>query len=170
MGDQIVLVFVGLIVIVILLVGVWLVTYDHGGNPDVEASEDMYRNAKESSDLSICPEIPHPYHKYLCYSHFAESERDLSLCDRISDSGYLHLKKTCISRVGIALNDSTICDAVPVETDSEDRDECYEKVAIATGDPPLCDKIENIGFEDDMFTSGEVEYHDIEWCKKQAAT
>ncbi len=84
--------------------------------------------------------------KYACYTRLAIANRDILLCDKISDTSFY--KGSCRSSVAIAKQDLSLCDTLPNERGNFGRDACYAAIGGEKHGYEICNKIPEDNFKD----------------------
>ena len=87
-----------------------------------------------TTEESICDGLD-SYFRDLCFSKIAESMKDITICEKVSESGSVKNKKSCYQDVAVASKDPNIC------TEKVDANVyCYREVAVASRDLSICNQ------------------------------
>lgn len=107
------------------------------------------RTGTTNETVSSCESIKKHYNgygaddtdelKFACYTQVAIKNKDISLCDRISDSS--SYKGSCRYYVSVAKQDLSLCDQLPNERSNFSKYACYSAIGSSKQDESICNLI-----------------------------
>tara|TARA_Y100000310_G_C20667689_1_gene808508 strand:- start:449 stop:1330 length:882 start_codon:yes stop_codon:yes gene_type:complete len=115
------------------------------------------------NNASFCNTVNGAWLKNHCNWVLAEKNRDVSLCENISnDTNFKNAKENCVVQVAKSLDDASLCElAVSEENGERDKYRCYFTFATRQNDFSLCGKIIDPPLE---------EFYSQDNCSKEVAT
>ena len=126
--------------------------------------ECFFKWAQSEKDISICDKIEgegeYYKDKWQCYLSISHSEKDISICDKIDNK---KVQSRCYYLFSIEGDDSSVCEKVE-ETDTTSVNNCYVNVAVNAKDVSLCEKIS--GSKDTCYILLAKEIGDSQICEK----
>ncbi len=96
-----------------------------------------------NKDISLCNRISDDsYFKGTCRYYVSVAKQDLSLCDKLPDQRSNISKYACYAAIGSNKHDEEICNMIPTDSLGGDRSVCVQAVARVKGD---CDILSGTG-------------------------
>lgn len=132
------IIFVG-IILIILILGIFTYFIFFSKENDFYSKDQCFFMSEAAGEA---------FEKWDCYTNWAESEKDITICEAIpltSKEGLKYVNRyTCYRKVAIAIKDISICEKIPDNVNGAPfggRDVCYKEVALEIKDPSICDTI-----------------------------